>query len=92
MGFVVQSRCSGRQVCRYFKTHRSSFRYQAKEPDAWQKHLRSREVLFTEAQSLGLSQDHPAVASRWLDGGKAYGSAHMPGTEAACTKANAQTE
>lgn len=41
MGFVAQGRCSGRQACRYFRIHRSTFRYQAKEPDAWQKHLRA---------------------------------------------------
>ncbi|VGO13123.1 hypothetical protein PDESU_01677 [Pontiella desulfatans] len=41
LGFVTQGRCSGRQACRYFKIHRSTFRYQAKEPDAWTKHLRA---------------------------------------------------
>jgi len=43
VGFVAQGRCSGRQACRYFKIHRSTYRYQAKEPDAWRKHLRSAE-------------------------------------------------
>jgi transposase InsO family protein len=41
MGFVTKGRCSGRQACRYFNMHRSTFRYKAKEPDAWQKHLRA---------------------------------------------------
>ena len=41
MGFVAQGRCSGHQACRYFKIHRSTYRYQAKEPDAWRKHLRA---------------------------------------------------
>jgi transposase InsO family protein len=41
LGFVTQGRCSGRQACRYFKIHRSTFRYQAKEPDVWKKHLRA---------------------------------------------------
>lgn len=41
LGFVAQGRCSGRQACRYFKIHRSTFRYQAREPDVWQKHLRA---------------------------------------------------
>jgi transposase InsO family protein len=39
--FVRDGRCSGRQVCRYFKIHRSSYRYKAKEPDAWLKRLKS---------------------------------------------------
>jgi putative transposase len=41
VGFVAQGRCSGHQACRYFKIHRSTYRYQAKEPDAWRKHLRA---------------------------------------------------
>ena len=41
LGFVAKGLCSGRQACRYFKIHRSTFRYQAKEPDGWRKHLRA---------------------------------------------------
>ena len=40
-GFVERGRCSARQVCRYFRLQRSSFRYQAREPDAWMKRLRA---------------------------------------------------
>lgn len=41
LGFVAQGRCSGRQACRYFRLHRSTYRYHAKAPDAWMKALRS---------------------------------------------------
>lgn len=40
-GFVSRGRCSGRQVCRYFKLHGSTYRYQAREPNAWMKKLRA---------------------------------------------------
>lgn len=40
-GFVSEQRCSGRQACRYFRLQRSTYRYQAKEPDAWMVRLRS---------------------------------------------------
>ena len=39
--FVSGRRCSGRQACRYFRLHRSTYRYRAKEPDAWMVRLRS---------------------------------------------------
>ena len=39
--FVHEGRCSGRQICRYFKIHRSSYRYKAKEANAWLKRLKS---------------------------------------------------
>jgi hypothetical protein len=38
--FVSDERCSGRQACRYFRLHRSTFRYQAREPNAWMMRLR----------------------------------------------------
>ena len=40
-GFVSEQRCSGRQACRYFRLQRSTYRYQAKEPDAWMVRLKS---------------------------------------------------
>lgn len=40
-GFVARGRCSGRQVCRWFRLNRSTFRYEAREPDAWMKALRT---------------------------------------------------
>ena len=39
--FVAGRRCSGRQACRYFRLHRSTMRYEAREPDAWMKRLRA---------------------------------------------------
>ena len=36
-GLVARGRCSGRKVCRYLKLHRSTYRYAAKEPNAWKK-------------------------------------------------------
>ncbi len=41
LGFVSRGRCSGREACRYFKLHRSTYRYQAREPNAWMKRLRT---------------------------------------------------
>lgn len=38
--FVAEGRCSQRRACRYFRLHRSTFRYQAREPDAWMMRLR----------------------------------------------------
>jgi len=37
---VREGKCSGRQVCRYFRMNRSSYRYQAKEPSVWMVRLR----------------------------------------------------
>ncbi len=39
-GFTAQGRCSGRQACRYFGLHRSTYQYEAKEADAWMKALK----------------------------------------------------
>ena len=39
--FVAEGRCSQRRACRYFRLHRSTYRYRAKEPDAWMARLRS---------------------------------------------------
>jgi len=39
--FVDQGRCTIRAVCRHFQLHRSTFRYQAKQPDAWLAKLKS---------------------------------------------------
>ena len=35
------ARCSQRQACRFFRLHRSTFRYQARQPDAWMMRLRA---------------------------------------------------
>ena len=40
-GLVARDQCSGRKVCRYLKLHRSTYRYAAKEPNAWKKRLRA---------------------------------------------------
>ena len=40
-GLAARGRCSGREVCRYLKLHRSTYRYAAKEPNAWKKRLRA---------------------------------------------------
>ncbi|MDF1861215.1 MAG: IS3 family transposase [Verrucomicrobiales bacterium] len=40
-GFVEKRRCTQRQACRYFRLHRSSMRYEAREPDAWMMRLRA---------------------------------------------------
>jgi putative transposase len=40
-GFVAEGRCSGREACRYFSLHRSTYRYAAKELNGWQKGLRA---------------------------------------------------
>ncbi len=39
--FVDQGRCTIRAVCRHFQLHRSTFRYQAKQPDAWLAKLKT---------------------------------------------------
>jgi putative transposase len=39
--FVDQGRCTIRAVCRHFQLHRSTFRYQAKQPDAWLAKLKA---------------------------------------------------
>ena len=39
--FVSGDRCSARAACRHFGLHRSTFGYQAKEPDAWLAKLKS---------------------------------------------------
>ena len=38
--FVEDRRCTQRQACRYFRLHRSTMRYEAREPDAWMMRLR----------------------------------------------------
>ena len=56
LGFVAQGRCSGRQVCRYFKLLRSTYRYQEKEMDAWRKiSSEGCEALFIETPTLRIS-------------------------------------
>lgn len=50
-GFVRRGRCSGRKACRYFRLHRSTYRYNAKEPDAWKKRLRSEVRRLSEQYS-----------------------------------------
>lgn len=39
--FVDQGRCTIRVVCRHFQLHRSTFRYQAKQPNAWLAKLKT---------------------------------------------------
>ena len=39
--FVTGERCTARAACRHFGLHRSTFGYQAKEPDAWLAKLKS---------------------------------------------------
>lgn len=38
---VQQGRCTARTVCRHFGLHRSTFRYEAKEPDSWLAKLKT---------------------------------------------------
>ena len=38
---VIAGRCSGRAACRHFGLHRSTFSYEAKEPDAWLARLKA---------------------------------------------------
>lgn len=38
---VAEGRCSERTACRHFGLHRSTFQYEAKEPDAWLARLKS---------------------------------------------------
>ena len=38
---VIAGRCSGRTACRHFGLHRSTFSYEAKEPDAWLARLKA---------------------------------------------------
>lgn len=38
---VIAGRCSGRAACRHFGLHRSTFSYEAKEPDAWRARLKA---------------------------------------------------
>lgn len=38
---VAGGRCTARAACRHFGLHRSTFAYQAKEPDAWLARLKS---------------------------------------------------
>jgi transposase InsO family protein len=38
---VTRGRCSERAVCRHFDLHRSTFYYEAKEPDAWLGRLKA---------------------------------------------------
>ena len=39
--FVSSGRCSSRAACRHFGLHRSTFGYEAKEPDAWLARLKA---------------------------------------------------
>jgi hypothetical protein len=38
---VIAGRCSRRAACRHFGLHRSTFSYEAKEPDAWLARLKA---------------------------------------------------
>ena len=38
---VTGGQCSARAACRHFELHRSTFAYQAKEPDAWLAKLKA---------------------------------------------------
>ena len=38
--FVSAGRCSGRQICRYFRLHRSTFRFRARQLNAWMMRLK----------------------------------------------------
>lgn len=38
---VDRGRCTARAACRHFVLHRSTFRYEAKEPDAWLARLKA---------------------------------------------------
>jgi len=39
--FVSAGRCSGRQICRYFHLHRSTFHFRARQPNAWMMRLKA---------------------------------------------------
>lgn len=39
--FVKQGKCSERIACRHFGLHRSTFQYEAKQPDAWLARLKT---------------------------------------------------
>ena len=39
--FVDRGRCTARAACRHFRLHRSTFRYQAKQPNAWLAKLKA---------------------------------------------------
>lgn len=39
--FVSAGRCSGRQICHYFRQYRSTFRFRARQPDAWMMRLKA---------------------------------------------------
>lgn len=38
---VNRGRCTGREACRHFGLHRSTFAYEAKAPDAWMTKLKA---------------------------------------------------
>ena len=39
--FVSGGRCTARAACRHFGLHRSTFAYEAKQPDAWLARLKA---------------------------------------------------
>ncbi len=39
--FVSAGRCSGQQICRYFRLHRLTFRFRAGQPNAWIMRLKA---------------------------------------------------
>ena len=39
--FVSAGRCSGRQICRYFRLHRWTFRFRARQLNAWMMRVKA---------------------------------------------------
>jgi hypothetical protein len=66
--FVSGDRCTARAACRHFGLHRSTFAYQAKEPDAWLAKLKSAlHRMSNKHPELG----YPKITRLYKEGGLA---------------------
>ena len=53
VAMVDRGRCTAREACRHFGLHRSTFSYDAKQPDAWMAKLK--------AALRRMSREHPEM-------------------------------
>ena len=53
VAMVNRGRCTAREACRHFCLHRSTFGYEAKQPDAWMAKLK--------AALRRMSREHPEL-------------------------------
>ena len=68
---VAGRRCTARAACRHFGLHRSTFAYQAKEPDAWLARLKSAlRLMFNRHPEMG----YPKITKLLKDEGWKVGT------------------